>query len=160
MQNKGFPVEWLVELKRKNDLISIASNYLQLQQKGSRFWACCPFHNEKTPSFSLNGEDGVYHCFGCKESGDVIKFVQKMESIEFMDAVKLLADKAGMKKGDIIVKVEDTEVENSSHFKYKLYEHKIGDTIKITVKRENKEVTLKVKLESKNNIGCLTVKFP
>ncbi|MBP3619869.1 MAG: DNA primase [Clostridia bacterium] len=96
MQNKGFPVEWLVELKRKNDLISIASNYLQLQQKGSRYWACCPFHNEKTPSFSLNGEDGVYHCFGCKESGDVIKFVQKMENIEFMDAVKLLADKVGM----------------------------------------------------------------
>lgn len=76
-------------------------------------------------------------------SGDVQVIV---DSVEEGSA----ADKAGMKKGDIIVKVEDTEVENSSHFKYKLYEHKIGDTIKITVKRENKEVTLKVKLESKN----------
>lgn len=91
-----FSVEWLQELKRKCDLVSIASNYLRLEQKGRRFWACCPFHNEKTPSFSIDAEDGIYYCFGCKESGDVIKFVEKMENIEFYDAVKLLADKAGM----------------------------------------------------------------
>lgn len=91
-----FSVEWLQELKRKSDLVSIASNYLRLEQKGRRFWACCPFHNEKTPSFSINAEDGIYYCFGCKESGDVIKFVEKMENIDFYDAVKLLADKAGM----------------------------------------------------------------
>lgn len=96
MQNRGFPIDWLSELKRKNDLVSIASNYLQLEQKGRRFWACCPFHNEKTPSFSINNEDGIYHCFGCKESGDVIKFVEKMENVDFMDAVRILAEKAGM----------------------------------------------------------------
>lgn len=96
MQNRGFPVDWLAELKRKNDIVSISSNYLQLEQKGRRFWACCPFHNEKTPSFSINNEDGIYYCFGCKESGDVIKFVQKMENLEFMDAVKFLADRVGM----------------------------------------------------------------
>ncbi|MBE7075951.1 MAG: DNA primase [Clostridiales bacterium] len=96
LQNRGFGVDWLSELKRKNDIVSIASNYLQMEQKGRRFWACCPFHNEKTPSFSINNEDGIYYCFGCKESGDVIKFVQKMENIDFMDAVKLLADKVGM----------------------------------------------------------------
>lgn len=96
MQNKGFPVEWIAELKRRNDLVSIASNYIQLEQKGSRFWACCPFHSEKTPSFSINNDDGIYHCFGCKESGDVIKFVRKMEGLEFMEAVKFLAEKAGM----------------------------------------------------------------
>ncbi|MDE6583503.1 MAG: DNA primase, partial [Clostridia bacterium] len=96
MQSRGFPVEWMSELKRKNDLVSIASNYLQLKENGRRFWACCPFHNEKTPSFSINNEDGIYYCFGCKESGDVIKFIQKMESVEFMEAVKILADRAGM----------------------------------------------------------------
>jgi len=79
MQGRGFPVEWLSELKRKNDLVTIASNYLKLEQKGRRFWACCPFHNEKTPSFSIT-EDGIYHCYGCKESGDVITFVEKMEN--------------------------------------------------------------------------------
>ena len=96
MQNKGFSAEWLNELKRKNDLVSIASNYLRLEQKGNRFWACCPFHSEKTPSFSINNDEGFYHCFGCKESGDVIKFLQKMENIDFMDAVQILADRVGM----------------------------------------------------------------
>ena len=97
-----FSVDWLQELKRKSDLVSIASNYLRLEQKGRRFWACCPFHNEKTPSFSINAEDGVYYCFGCKESGDVIKFVEKMENIDFYDAVKLLADKAGMQIPELV----------------------------------------------------------
>ncbi len=96
MESKGFSVDWLSELKRKNDLATIASNYLKMEQKGRRFWACCPFHNEKTPSFSINNDDGIYYCFGCHESGDVIKFVQKMENVEFMDAVKILAEKAGM----------------------------------------------------------------
>ena len=96
MQSKGFSVEWLQELKRKNDLVSIASNYIHLEQKGRRFWACCPFHNEKTPSFTISAEDGIYYCFGCKESGDVIKFVEKMENIDFYGAVKLLADRVGM----------------------------------------------------------------
>lgn len=95
MESKGFSVDWLAELKRKNNLVDIASNYLKLEQKGSRFWACCPFHSEKTPSFAIS-QDGVYHCFGCKESGDVIKFIEKMENMEFMDAIKFLAEKAGM----------------------------------------------------------------
>ena len=96
LQSKGFSVEWLQELKRKNDLVSIASNYLRIEQKGRRFWACCPFHSEKTPSFSINAEDGIYYCFGCKESGDVIKFVEKMENLDFYDAVKFLAERVGM----------------------------------------------------------------
>lgn len=93
MQNKGFSFEWLQELKSKNDLVSLASNYLRLERKGSRYWACCPFHSEKTPSFTIS-DDGLYHCFGCKESGDVIKFVQKMENLDFYDAVEFLADRA------------------------------------------------------------------
>lgn len=96
MQNRGFPIDWMMELKRKNDLVSVASNYLQLEQKGKSFWACCPFHSEKTPSFSINNEDGFYHCFGCNESGDVINFVQKMENVDFLDAVEILAQRAGM----------------------------------------------------------------
>lgn len=97
MQNRGISAEWLSELKRKNDLVSIASNYIKLEQKGRRFWGCCPFHSEKTPSFSIDNDEGFYHCFGCKESGDVIKFVQKLENVDFMDAVKILAEKSGMK---------------------------------------------------------------
>lgn len=109
MQSKGFSVEWLQELKRKNDLVSIASNYLHLEQKGRRYWACCPFHNEKTPSFTINGEDGIYYCFGCKESGDVIKFIQKMENCDFYDAVNILAEKAGMQVPEMTSSEERTK---------------------------------------------------
>ena len=103
-----FSADWLQELKRKCDLVSIASNYLRLEQKGRRFWACCPFHNEKTPSFSIS-EDGVYYCFGCKESGDVIKFIEKMENVDFYDAVKLLAEKAGMPLPEVEASEEVTK---------------------------------------------------
>jgi len=96
LQNKGFPIDFLYQLKQKCDIVAIVSRYVKLDRKGSRYWGCCPFHNEKTPSFSVMQDEGVYHCFGCKEHGDVISFVQKMESCEFMDAVKLLAQEAHM----------------------------------------------------------------
>ena len=115
MQNKGTLTDFLFELKRKNSLVDIVSNYVRLEQKGSRFWACCPFHSEKTPSFYINEEEGIYYCFGCKESGDVIKFVEKMENCDFMDAVKILADRAGLE----IPTTDDTE---ESHKKRQLKE--------------------------------------
>ncbi len=88
--------DFLYQLKQKNDIVTVISRYVRLDQKGAKYWGCCPFHNEKTPSFAVSREDGFYHCFGCKEHGDVISFVQKMESCEFMDAVKILAEQAHM----------------------------------------------------------------
>lgn len=88
--------EFLTTLKEKLNIIEVAGNYIGLERKGGTYWACCPFHHEKTPSFAINETDQYYHCFGCGESGDVIKFVQNMENIEFMDAVKLLAERANL----------------------------------------------------------------
>lgn len=88
--------EFLSTLKEKVNIIEVASGYISLERRGGSWWACCPFHHEKTPSFALNEADQYYHCFGCGESGDVIKFVQSMENIEFMDAVKLLAERANL----------------------------------------------------------------
>ncbi len=88
--------EFLIALKEKVNLIEVAGDYLTLERRGTSYWACCPFHHEKTPSFAINEPDQFYHCFGCGESGDVIKFVREMENIDFMDAVKLLAERAGM----------------------------------------------------------------
>ena len=96
MQNKGFPAEWLYELKQRNNIVSVIGRYVHLEKKGSRYWACCPFHNEKTPSFSVSEDDGFFHCFGCKESGDVISFIMKYESCDFFEAVKILAKNAHM----------------------------------------------------------------
>ena len=66
-------------------------------KKGQNYWGCCPFHNEKTPSFSVNEDKGFYHCFGCGEHGDIISFTMKSENVGFVDAIKELADMAGMK---------------------------------------------------------------
>lgn len=92
----GFTPEFMEELIYKCDIVEIISQYVPLQKKGGRYFGCCPFHNEKTPSFCVNQQDGYYHCFGCGASGNVIKFVMEMESIAFIDAVKLLAEKVGM----------------------------------------------------------------
>lgn len=88
--------EFLITLKEKVNIVEVAGGYLNLERRGNAFWACCPFHHEKTPSFIINESDQYYHCFGCGESGDVIKFVRELENIDFMDAVKLLAEKAGL----------------------------------------------------------------
>ncbi|MGI6701392.1 MAG: DNA primase [Christensenellales bacterium] len=88
--------DWLEELKYKTDIHNIVSRYLPLKQKGRNMWGLCPFHHEKTPSFSVNTDGQFYHCFGCGASGDVIKFVMEVEGLDFMDAVKMLASLAGM----------------------------------------------------------------
>lgn len=86
--------EFVTTLKEKVNIVDVAASYVNLEKRGANFWACCPFHHEKTPSFSINEPDQFYHCFGCGESGDVIKFVKEMENVDFMDAVKLLAERA------------------------------------------------------------------
>ena len=92
---KGYPTSWLEELKRKVDIVNVVSKYVRLEQKGRKFWGCCPFHSEKTPSFCVD-QEGFYHCFGCKAGGDVIRFVEEIESCDFMDAVKILAESVHM----------------------------------------------------------------
>lgn len=88
--------EFISTLKAKLNITDVLRGYLSLERRGNNYWACCPFHHEKTPSFSVNESDQYYHCFGCGVSGDAIKFVRDIENIEFFDAVRLLADKAGM----------------------------------------------------------------
>ncbi len=85
--------DWLEKLKSKVDIAEIISPYVSLQAKGSKKWACCPFHHEKTPSFCLYEQSQTYHCFGCGVGGDAITFVQEIEHTDFMGAVKIIADK-------------------------------------------------------------------
>lgn len=94
--NRGFDSNWLEELKYKCDIVEIISRYIPLQKKGGKYFGCCPFHHEKTASFCVNENEQYYHCFGCGVSGDVVKFVMEMESVDFIDACKVLADKVGM----------------------------------------------------------------
>lgn len=84
-------IEWYDELLSKLNVVDVISKYVPLKKKGGTYWGCCPFHHEKDPSFAVNEAKQFYHCFGCKESGNAITFVQKIESIDFWDAVKMLA---------------------------------------------------------------------
>ncbi len=92
----AIPEQFLEELVARSELVDVVSGYVNLQRKGSRYWGCCPFHNEKTPSFSVNPERQQYYCFGCHKGGGVINFIMEAENLPFLDAVQLLADKAGM----------------------------------------------------------------
>ena len=96
MQKISIDAGFLEKLKYNNDLVSVISSYIPLKESGNTFWGCCPFHHEKTPSFAINNLEQYYHCFGCGNSGDVIEFIKQMESVDFMGAVKILAERANM----------------------------------------------------------------
>lgn len=89
------------ELRQRLSLVDVISRRVPLVKKGQNYWGCCPFHNEKTPSFSVNEEKGFYHCFGCGEHGDIISFTMKSQNVDFKEAIKELADMAGIKMPEI-----------------------------------------------------------
>lgn len=91
---KGFDAKFIEELKNKNDIIDVASKYVGLEQRGTNYWGRCPFHHEKTASFCINSIGQYYYCFGCHKSGDVISLIMELESLDFNDAVKYLAERA------------------------------------------------------------------
>lgn len=84
------------EVLAKTDLVKLISEYVALSKRGNTHWGCCPFHHEKAPSFAVNEDKQFYHCFGCKESGNAFTFIKKIESVEFGDALKILAKKLGL----------------------------------------------------------------
>ncbi len=93
---KQIPRETIDEVRARNDIADVIGSYLSLKNAGSRFKALCPFHKEKTPSFTISPDRQIYHCFGCDAGGDVIRFVQEYEKVDFMVALQMLADRAGM----------------------------------------------------------------
>lgn len=104
-----YPPEWYAELKQRNNIVSVVSSYITLNRKGRQYWACCPFHHEKTPSFTVNEEGQYYHCFGCGVGGNVIDFVMQMESCDRDRAIEILAQKAGLKMPDNLGDIKEIE---------------------------------------------------
>ena len=87
---------FLDELSARNDIVEIVSQYVQLKKSGANYFGLCPFHNEKTGSFSVSPDKQIFHCFGCGAGGGVITFIMKAEGLTFPDAVRYLAERAGM----------------------------------------------------------------
>ena len=85
------------EIKQRLDLVDIVSDHIDLKRKGKRYWGLCPFHAEKTPSFSVSPEKQMFYCFGCGERGDIFTFIMKYHNIDFKAARDLLAARAGIR---------------------------------------------------------------
>src|SRR5574344_1192125 len=84
------------QIKDKLDIIDVISQDVILKKSGANYWGCCPFHKEKTPSFSVNPQKGIFKCFGCGEGGDAISFLMKINGQSFNDVIKDLADQFGI----------------------------------------------------------------
>ncbi len=91
-----FDDAWLSELYAKSDIVDVVSGYINLSERGGRYWGLCPFHHEKTPSFSVSRDKQLYYCFGCKAGGNVTNFLMKHENLTFGEAVETLARRAHM----------------------------------------------------------------
>ena len=107
-----YPEEVIEEIRMKNDIVDVVSGYVKLQKKGSSYFGLCPFHNEKSPSFSVSPGKQIYYCFGCGAGGNVISFVMQYENYTFQEAVKFLAQKAGIQLPEAEFSEETRKKEN------------------------------------------------
>ena len=107
----AIPEQFIDELVARTDLVDLVSEYVHLSQKGGSYWGCCPFHNEKTPSFHVVPDRQLYKCFGCGKGGGAINFVMEMENLTYPDAIRHLAKRAGME-------VPETGVDDEARKKY------------------------------------------
>ena len=92
----AIPDSFLDELNGRLNIVDVVSSYLPLTKKGANYWGLCPFHHEKTPSFSVNESKQIFHCFGCGKGGGAARFVMEMENLSFPDAVRKLSEQVGL----------------------------------------------------------------
>jgi DNA primase len=107
--------ESIDSVRKKSSIVTIVGEYVQLVQRGTEWWGCCPFHTEKTPSFHVIPDKNVYYCFGCHAGGDAIKFIMEMEKLSYPDAVRFLAKRYGVE----LQSVEGYEEKNATDAKEK-----------------------------------------
>ena len=101
--------ELIEEVRTRNDIVDVISGYVKLQKKGSSYFGLCPFHNEKSPSFSVSRQKQMYYCFGCGAGGNVFTFLMEYENFSFVEAVKYLADRAGVELPEMEYSKEEKE---------------------------------------------------
>lgn len=91
---------FVARVRDRSDILSVVASYVPLKRKGGRYWGCCPFHSEKTPSFSVVPEEGFFYCFGCHAGGNVFKFISLIENVSYFDAIRMQAEKLGIEMPD------------------------------------------------------------
>lgn len=119
MTRSGFPAEFIEDVRSRCDIVDVASKYITLNRRGSNFWACCPFHMEKTPSFSIKQDGQFFKCFGCGESGNVFNFIMKMENVDFLTAVEILCKQYGIELPTI---KDNEQLQKKKHERDRVYQ--------------------------------------
>ncbi len=141
-----YPDELIEEIRIRNDIVDVVSEYVKLDKKGSNNFGLCPFHKEKTPSFCVSDTKQIFNCFGCGKGGNVIQFIMYTENLDFIDAVKLLADRAkidlpesddkeGREKSKLKQELLQINTEAARFFHSNLTSNKNGDTWNYLIKR-------------------------
>lgn len=143
------------EIRLKNDIVDVISGYVKLQKKGSNHFGLCPFHNEKSPSFSVAGHKQMYHCFGCGAGGNVFTFIMNYENYTFLEALKFLAERAGVtlpeeeyseearRQADEKALILEINKLAAGYFYYQLHTEQGGQALEYLRKRELTEETIK-----------------
>lgn len=114
-----YPEELVEEVRQRNEIVEVISSYIKLQKRGNNHMGLCPFHNEKSPSFSVNQARQMYHCFGCGVGGNVFTFIMEYENFTFLEAMKYLADRAGV---NLPTQEYSEEAKKQADFRSKLLE--------------------------------------
>ena len=109
--------EILNEVRENSDIVEVISQYVHLKRSGRNYFGLCPFHNEKSPSFSVSPDKQIFHCFGCGVGGNVFTFISKIEGIGFKEAIENLADRAGI----VLPKSTNNEDSRKEELKSKVY---------------------------------------
>lgn len=150
-----YPDELVEEIRSKNDIVSVIGSYIKLQKKGSNHMGLCPFHNEKTPSFSVSASKQMYHCFGCGVGGNVFTFIMEYENYTFLEALKFLAERAGValpeqeyseeakKQSDLKGRLLEVNKEAAKYFYYQLKSQRGQAAHEYLIKRSLTEETIK-----------------
>lgn len=110
-----YPEELVEEIRERNDIVEVIGTYVKLQKKGSSYFGLCPFHNEKSPSFSVSPDKQMYYCFGCGAGGNVFTFIMEYENYSFPEALKYLADRVGIKLPEREYSEEEKKTAGSPH---------------------------------------------
>lgn len=150
-----YPEEIIEEVRQRNDIVDVISSYVKLKKSGSNYMGLCPFHSEKSPSFSVSGNKQMYHCFGCGVGGNVFTFVMEYENFTFVEALKFLADRCGVqlpqtedsqesrRRADIRNQLLEINKEAAKYFVYQLRSAQGQYAMKYLKERELSDETIK-----------------
>ena len=146
--------ELIDEIRNSNDIIDVISQYVTLKRSGRNYFGLCPFHKEKSPSFSVSPDKQIFHCFGCGAGGNVIHFISKIEGLDFKDTLEFLADRSGItlptsesaedsKKQELRAKVFEINAETAQFYHENLYKPTSKEAQEYIKKRKLDNKTLK-----------------